>query len=1095
MLVSRKLLRRMLRSRLHKFTIMKKVLVSLAAILTTTTSSMAAISLAGEWKLSLDAEDHLIKSAPTEWTFPDSIALPGTTDLAGKGPHITKPIPFAYHLNREFAFVGPAYYSREISIAEDWKGSSTELFLERVMWQSRVWVDGKEISAPQDSLNTPHRHELGELAPGNHQLVIRVDNRMTHPIGDKGHAYGDQTQSLWNGIVGKIELRKVAPSHVSLLRVFPSNDGNFKVEVSGKGAGNFELRGKCSAGESAKDFVWKMNATGDFKELISGKIDNPQIWSEFNPKTYQLQLDLYQDEKIIDTKTTSFGFREVSHEGNKLSINGVPAFMRGNLECAVFPLTGHPPVTVEGWKKVWQVYRDYNMNHARFHSWCPPEAAFIAADEMGIYLQVEAPIWIDHWMTKPNTRKEMDTLGYPQGLGKADRTTDEFTQAEIRRTIDTYGNHPSFVFFALGNELGTSDFEVTGTWIRDAKKHDPRHLYAASTARTITPFCDFNATHAIPDIGWVRQTVNFGTDWNYEEKYTKAPVPIIAHEIGQWPVYVDWKKELPKYTGPLKPYRLAEMAEVAKKNGLYDRSEELKLASGASNRILYRDEIESFLRTPSCRGFQLLSMQDFSGQGEALVGWLDSFYESKGTTNPAEFRRYCAPTVPLLKLPGYVFTTTENPEIEALLHHYGAEELFDAQSTWQLTTIAGTVVDSGSLETKKIARGTVESLGKFSLDFSTIKQATQLKLSIRIAQNNLSNDYDLWVFPKIDSTQENESIVITSDWEGVARPALTKGKSVLLIANQLGGPQATRQAQWFPLYWSVPFFPGQNRETIGLRVSAEHPAFAKFPTSPFGDWNWFRLAKGARGFDLTDKTPNIYRPIAEPVTDFHYSRRLASIFEGQVNAGKLLICGYNITQAQAELLPEAAQLRSSLISYVSSPQFSPKTPLKVADLDALFYDPTIKLQKLAPRFESADLYVNAGGKLGSTGASAPWEKGQDQILRQAKGVDYVVKAEGSYRDENGTAWFGKVITLTITPRAGVPGKLLVRFHDWNKNGRTGTVEFEGKTLNLEAHTEGGWVELPVIREDTNDGQLLLTATTLSGPNLMITDIAFVPEEE
>jgi len=741
------------------------------------------------------------------------------------------------------------------------------------------------------------------------------------------------------------------------------------------------------------------------------------------------------------------------------------------------------------------------MNHARFHSWCPPEAAFTAADDMGIYLQVEAPIWIDQWMTHPNKRKEMDTEGYPKGLGKNDRTIDQFAQAEIRRTIDTYGNHPSFVFFAIGNELGPSDFKVTKTWICDAKSHDPRHLYAASTARTITEFCDFNATHAIPGIGWARQHVEFGTNWDYENKYGKANVPIIAHEIGQWPVYVDWKNELPKYTGPLKPYRLAEMAEAAKKVGLYNRSEELKMASGATNQILYRDEIESFLRTPSCRGFQLLGMQDFSGQGEALIGWLDSFYESKGTTDPLVFRTYCAPTVPLLKLPAYIFKSTDQPEIEALLHHYGEKDFKNQPVEWALLGNNEQVLASGNLANTNAPTGAVSQLGKFTLNFSKVIAPTKLTLRITLPVRQrgpipkYANDYPLWIYPPELKPTAPSHILITSDWKNEARPALAQGKSVILIANDLGGPQAAKQANWFPLYWSVPFFPGQNKETIGLRLTADHPAFGNFPTSTHADWNWFRLCKGAHGFNLTGITPNDYRPIAEPVTDFHYNRRIGSIFEVQVGPGKLLVCGYDIGTEQTKKFPEAAQLRKSLIDYASSKTFAPTTPITVKDLDKLFHDPSLKLQKLPKKFTHADLYVNASGKLNAQGKNVAWKRGNDQILRQPKGVKYIVKCDGDWRDEHGSAWHGKKITIDITPRAGVPGKLFVRFHDWNNNGRTGTVTFEGKTQKLGPHTKGTWMEFPVIREDTNDGQLILTATSLTGPNLMITDIAFVPEED
>jgi len=1045
------------------------------------------INLSGTWKLALDAKDNMIHSPVSSWKFNDSMTLPGTTDLAKKGPHITKPKPFEYHLNREWDFKGPAYYTREITIPADWKNLTTQLVLERVMWQSRVWIDGKEVGPAKDSLNTPHYHNLGKLTPGKHQLTLQVDNRMIHPIGDKGHAYGQQTQSTWNGVVGKLELRAIPDNHISLIRTFPKNDGTLDIEVTGN------LDGELTA--SVGQVTTQKKSTGKQSHLTL-KIKNPTLWSEFSPKTYTVTVTLSDKSgNIIDSKTSTFGFREVARHGNQLLINGKPAFMRGNLECAVFPKTGHPPVTVEGWKKIWQIYKDHNLNHARFHSWCPPEAAFIAADELGIYLQVEDPIWIDYWMTKPNARKEMDTEGYPKGLGVNDRTIDQFAKAEIRRTIDLYGNHPSFIFFAIGNELGPSNFDVTKLWIRDAKKHDPRHLYAASTARTITEFCDFNATHNIPNIGWVRQTVKFGTNWDYEKNYSRASVPIIAHEIGQWPVYVDWKKEIPKYTGPLKAYRLEEMAEHAKQNGLYNRSEELKMASGATNQILYRDEIESFLRTPSCRGFQLLGMQDFSGQGEALIGWLDSFYDSKGTTDIKEFRHYCAPTVPLLKLPAYIFTPTDHPTITALVHHYGAQPLQQITPTWTLTSKSGKVIDSGKLKTCDIPTGTVLNVGDIQPDFSSITKAQQVTLTLALSEQ-LTNSYKLWIFPKpaAPKTSDNSKLVIASDWKTEALPALNQGKTVLLIANDLGGPTAAKQASWFPLYWSVPFFPGQNKETIGLRLTAEHPAFSEFPTETHADWNWFRLCKGARGFDITGITPNDYRPIAEPVTDFHYNRRIASIFEAKVGQGKLLVCGYDISAKLGKKQPETAQLRQSLVHYASSPEFSPHTTIATKDLDKLFFDPSLKLKKLPKRFAGADLYVDAAAKLRTHGKTVDWQTKYDAVLRQTKGVKYKVTCDGDWKDKGGSAWHGKNIRIVVTPRAGVPGKFLVRFSDWNNNGRTGTVTFEGKSQTLGNHTKGKWLEFTVIREDTNDGQLILEAHATSGPNLMITDIAFIPEE-
>jgi beta-galactosidase len=1065
------------------------------------------LDLAGEWRCLPDASDVGIG---LDWgsgreRFPHPIRLPGTTDEAKLGKHRLESEPFDYHLTREWEFVGPAWFAKEIRIPDSWEGREVDLFLERVMWQSRVWVDGVETGPAMDSLCIPHVHGLGKLTAGRHTIIVRVDNRMIHPIGDKGHAYGDQTQSRWNGVVGKIELRAKPANRIELLRVFPSLDGMLGVAVSGV-AENREglhlkvvMRDPALPGEMTADGRADLVFDGaDGRFSASCEIRHPgkpRAWSEFDPHLCSVSVSLaVGDGPPLDGKATNFGFREVARDGNRLLINRKPAFMRGNLECAMFPKTGYPPTDVESWRKIWQVYQDHGLNHARFHSWCPPEAALTAADEMGIYLQVEAPIWMDRWMASPNSRPEMDTAGHPQGLGRGDRGNDEFAQAEIRRILDAYGNHPSFVFFCIGNELGTSDFEVTGKWMRDSKAYDPRHLYAASTARTITPFCDFNATHAVPGIGAVRQHLEFGTAWDYEKSYGRTKVPIIAHEIGQWPVYMDWERDLAKYTGPLKPYRLMRMSGEAEKSGVAAQARELRAASGAVNRILYRDEIESFLRTPSCRGVQLLGIQDFTGQGEAMVGWLDPFYESKGTTEPAEFRRYCAPTVPLLKLPGYVFRKSDKPRIEALLHHYGADDLKDERLSWSLAGVSGKVIDSGSLPGGDYPAGGVYPCGDFTPDFSEVRAPARCDLTIGIPGRKLSNIYQIWVFPDAVGIAADGAVVVTDDWEGVARAALNEGRKVVLIADRLGGRAASKLGQWQPLYWSVPFFPGQNRDTLGLMLDEKHPALGGFPTAGFGDWNWFRICQGARGFDLTARAPRELRPIAQPVTDFHLNRRLGSIFEAMVGKGSLMVCGYNIREDRAKAFPEVAQLRRSLLDHVMSEEFAPVIPMEMSALDTLFADPAARAEALPARFAAADLYVQAAAKLDVDEQSKPWRMMDDAVLRQVEGVEYSVKADGIWRDEGGSAWHGRVMTITVKARAGVPGRFFVRFHDWNGNGRTGTVIFEGKDQALPAHVDGMWLEFPVIREDTNDGQLVLHSEVLTGPNLMITDFAFVPEE-
>ena len=888
------------------------------------------LSLAGGWHFAADPQDAGIRDQWAAGTPTQIINLPGTTDEAGIGDLQSDTGKTLGVLVRKHNYLGPAWYIREVDLPAKFADRQWLLTLERVMWQSRVFVDGREIGQPQDSLCTPHFHRLGQLTPGKHHLAIRVDNRMIHPIGNKCHSYGEQTQSRWNGIVGKIELTALVATAIDSLRIFtPALDrAEIEVTLTGPLAG-IQIRASLIDRASGLPIGSREIAATAATTQISIVPQTPVMaWSEFSPKTYYAKVELLRDGQPCVARETTFGFRTIGHVGNKLLINGQPAFMRGNVDNIHFPRTGYPSTRKADWIAIFKKYQEHHLNHVRFHSWCPPEAAFAAADELGIYIHAEGPIWIDWWMTRPNSRLEMDTEGYPQGLGKNDRSIDAFARAEFRRILDAYGNHPSFCFFTFGNELGTSDFSVTGQWIGELKQYDPRHLYAASTARTITPNCDYSATHNIPGIGHCRQHYEFGTAWDYEKQYAAAPVPIIAHEVGQWPVYPDWAV-CEKFTGTLRNTRLEKMRDESKANGVYDDQPDLTRASGALNQRLYKDEIESFLRTPDCRGFQLLSMQDFQGQGEAYVGWLDCFWDSKGTTDPRAFRGYCAPVVALAKLPQYVFTDGDTLACDLLVRNDGPCDLKNARLTAKLVNHSGAVLAKSGF-TATVAKGQVVIIGK--AQFPLVAQsASRLNLVLELEGKDESNSYPLWVYPKSLSEIRASNLLVAHEFGRETEAALAAGKSVLMIANRLGDDRTMSCADWMPVYWSTVFFPGEGPETLGLVVRNAHPALADFPTEGFNDWQWNRLCIGARGFDLTGLVPEGFKPIAQPVTDFHLNRKLGSLFECKAGNGKLLVCGYDL-DAQ---YPETKQLRFSLMRYAESAAFQPTQQLSTDTLRTL----------------------------------------------------------------------------------------------------------------------------------------------------------------
>ena len=187
--------------------------------------------------------------------FTDKVRLPGTTDLNGRGfaldkekgeymmshsgretevqvlrtqwpgTHPPRRADEAEHLVRDWFYVGKAWYQRQIKIPAEWEGKNIQLRLERVLWQSHVWIDSHQVGS-YDSLVAEHRYDLGGLESGTHRLTICVDNGLIHNIGILGHSYGPETQSRWNGIVGEIEL--LAQQEVSLgrPRIYPAPNGD-----------------------------------------------------------------------------------------------------------------------------------------------------------------------------------------------------------------------------------------------------------------------------------------------------------------------------------------------------------------------------------------------------------------------------------------------------------------------------------------------------------------------------------------------------------------------------------------------------------------------------------------------------------------------------------------------------------------------------------------------------------------------------------------------------------------------------------------------------------------------------------------------------
>ncbi len=1047
-------------------------------------------SLAGTWRFKPDEADQGLAENWQRERLPERIQLPGTTDEARYGEKTTGS-DFGI-LTRAYTYDGPAWYQRDIEIPEEWRRKKVSLLLERVMWESRVFLDGKEVSV-QDALSTPHQHELGYLQPGNHTLTIRIDNGLIHAIGDKGHAYTEYTQTIWNGVVGEIRLVAQEPVRMANpridTRVHPRTlvvTDTLVNETGKRVTARFHLTLK------ERESGWTVYAEAVEQRLSPGK--NPlthtahlpesiRLWDDVHPNLYILELTLAPSSQSPDTREMEIGFREVTTSSSKIMVNGQPVFLRGNLDCVHFPLTGYPSCRVEDWERIFRLYKTYGLNHVRFHSWCPPKAAFTAADRVGIYIQAEV-IWIDWWMTNtPPDRKDMITKGSPEGLGK-NPSADAFVQQELVRMAEAYGNHASFMMQCIGNELGNSDFEVMESWIKPLQAADHRRLYAVSTARKIMPADQYMVTHYIQGIGSTRGLRGgASTDWDFEDVYAKATLPIIAHEIGQWPVYPRWS-EIKKYKGVLKARNLEEFREVARRNHINEQDEAFARASGALNQLMYKYEIESFLRTPSCAGIQLLSMQDYQGQGEALVGWLDVFYDSKGITTPETFRCHMDTVVPLLRTPRFVWENNETFTAGIQLAQYGTQPLRDGLY-WKIKDEAGNVIGEGQTDEQSFPVGSSLMAGKIACALSAVRCAQQLTVEVGLQREATANYWHIWVYPATRQLEEG-AVYVTDRMDEACERQLSSGRKVLLLASALGTEQTADKLSFYPLYWSLTFFPGQGKNTLGMVVRDKHPVFGQFPTDSHSDWQWQSFYKNARAFYINDFPP-AFQPMAQPVDDFHRNNKLAALFEVKAGNGKLLVCGFDLRD---EGNPAARQLKRSILHYMQSPDFNPVYERDVDELKQMFTYVEPLVSTIPVAFDGALLYVDCGAE---ASGNVAWEVSEDRS-ESRKGTRYEVVCDRIAASGDDTAWEGKEVTLTVHCPRGIIGSLFVCLADEADGHRGGELLFEGRFFETGRQKEkASWVKLHVMREDSNDGMLVLKAKVKQGENLRIANVALVEE--
>ena len=864
---------------------MRKIVLIASLGLMSLSMQAQSISLAGEWQVELgESKSAFAKGKRMVTDAVKRAFLPGTIDTNHLG-FAPKDTMETTHLTRLYTYKGAARYSRTINIPKDWKKKPVELFLERTR-PTWVYVDGELVDSC-NFISTPQRYLLPKkVKPGKHLLEIVVDNGRGVPdqVYGSSHAYTEDTQTNWNGIIGRIELQLAS-----------STD--------------------CKS-----------------TETLAGAISSRSVAS---PSALQMP-DFARDFHI---------------EGAHFYANGHRIFLRGKHDAAVWPLTGHVEMSVEGWMKYLGTCKEYGINHVRFHSWCPPEAAFVAADSLGIYLQPELPFW--------------------GSFDKKDERLMAFLHQEGENILREYGHHPSFRMMALGNELW-GDIDKMKEFVDDFRKIAPDKYYTFGSNyylgyQGIKKGMNYFTTCRIGGEGWgkynthTRGSFSFADAYdggminhfhpnstmNFDEACDKAGIPIISHETGQFQTYPDYR-EMKKYTGVLHPYNFEVFRRRLAAAGMLSQADDFHKASGLWSVKLYKADIEMDLRTRNMAGFQLLDIQDYPGQGSAFVGILDAFMESKGITTPEEWRQWCSPVVPLLEMEKFCFEDGEKIQAKVKVANYGGSSLYGKKLKWKIGDAEGVMniftYDEGLID-----------VGVLDEEISADKP-TKLNVSLNIEGTEARNSYELWVYPK--KALEKKGVIIAKDLNQEVVKVLEKGGKVLWMptasSHFVAADDTLSQADnkvsqadnatpytvgglFQTDYWNYRMFKTiceNNKKkvspgTLGILTNPEHPIFKGFPTEMHTNWQWFPVVKESHPLVL-DNFAKDYRPIVQVIDNIERNHKLGLVMEWKVGAGKLLVCMSDLEKAAK--YPEGKAFYQSVIDYMRSADFNPSAEITVDEL-------------------------------------------------------------------------------------------------------------------------------------------------------------------
>lgn len=460
----------------------------------------------------------------------DNIQVPGVWELNGYGDPIYVNVGYPWRSQYKN---NPPYvptvnnhvgtYRKEIELPADWKGRQIMAHFGSVTSNMYLWVNGKFVGYSEDSKLEAEFDLTKYLRPGKNIIAFQVFRWCD------GTYLEDQDFFRYSGVGRDCYLYTRTANHIEDIRITPDldaqyKDGTLQIDIQMKGKGTVDLKLLDKEGKE----VTTAQVKGSGKQTASMTVSNPAKWTAETPNLYTLVANLQENGKIIESIPVKIGFRKIELKNGQILVNGQAVLFKGADRHEMDPDKGYV-VSRERMIQDIKRMKELNINAVRTCHYPDNNLWYDLCDEYGIYVVAEANI-------------------ESHGMGYGDETLAKnplFAKAHLernQRNVQRGYNHPSIIFWSLGNEAGFGpNFEACYKWIKAEDKTRAVQYEQAGTNEYTDIFCPMY--------------------YSYEscENYSKGNIdkPLIqceyAHAMGNsqggFKEYWDLVRKYPKYQG------------------------------------------------------------------------------------------------------------------------------------------------------------------------------------------------------------------------------------------------------------------------------------------------------------------------------------------------------------------------------------------------------------------------------------------------------------------------------------------------------------------------------------------------------------------